>query len=123
MSIVLLQFPEGASPSMVPGPPSTETNSRTGSDVTPVPSALGESLTVNRDDKTHQIAASTVIGWFLQYRRSFLVLSPWEGEKKKVGVVVLPLLFFLKISFLFCSSLLKLDFPGGIAWLGVLAFC
>lgn len=48
---------------------------RTGSDVTPGPSALSESLTVNRDDKTHQISASTVIGWFLQYRRSFLVLS------------------------------------------------
>lgn len=66
-------------------------HSQTGSDVTPVPSALGESLTVNRDDKTHQIAASTVIGWFLQYRRSFLVLSLGkEKKKKKVRVVVLP---------------------------------
>lgn len=48
---------------------------RTGSDVTPVLSAISESLTVNRDDKTHQISASAEIGWFLQYRRSFLVLS------------------------------------------------
>lgn len=47
---------------------------------TAVPSALSESLTVNRDDKTHQISASAVIGWFLQYRRSFLVLS---GGKEK----------------------------------------
>lgn len=52
----------------------------TGSDVTSVPSALCESLTVNRDDKTHQISASAVIGWFLQYRRSFLVLS--VGQEK-----------------------------------------
>lgn len=66
----------------------------TGSDVTPVPSALSESLTVNRDDKTHQISASAVIGWFLQYRRSFLVLSLGK-EKVKDKVVVLPFFLFI----------------------------
>lgn len=89
---------------------------QTRSDVTPVPSALSESLTVNRDDKTHQISASAVIGWFLQYRRSFLVMSLGK-EKVKDKVVFLPFFsFHCHVKFHFCSSLFNFDFSGGIAW-------
>lgn len=77
-----------------------------------------ESITVNRDDKTHRISsASAAIGWVLQYRRSFLgsVLLDTERENKdKVKALPSFIYLFFKLS-LSCkvslsSSLFKLHF-------------